>query len=265
MFSECFRRCAAARGSLLPAAFLLALAAGCASTGVYHVVEPGQTLYRIARAYEVEEGYLARVNGINDPTRIEVGRRLYIPGASVPRQVPSSMPAKSLPPATAAPAAKRDAPKAAAAPATKSKPPAVKAAPPVRPGELPGPPPAAGTFVWPARGQVVTEFGTAGGKSSKGIEIALPHATPVVASAAGKVIYSSNGIPGYGNLIILEHADSFFTVYGFNSKNLAAVNSFVGQGERIALSGTPSGGRSPRLHFEIRKGKLAVNPIFFLP
>ncbi|NJC88345.1 MAG: hypothetical protein FIB02_07405, partial [Desulfuromonas sp.] len=121
------------------------------------------------------------------------------------------------------------------------------------------------TFVWPVRGQVVTEFGTIEGKSSKGVEIAVPHGTPVTAAAAGKVIYCGNGIRGYGNLIILEHADNYFTVYGFNAKNLVAIDSFVGQGDRIALSGAPAGGKSPRLHFEIRKGKTAANPIFYLP
>jgi lipoprotein NlpD len=123
---------------------------------------------------------------------------------------------------------------------------------------------APGTFVWPVRGKVVSEFGTVAGKMSKGVEIAVAHGTPVVAAAAGKVIYSSD-MRGYGNLIILEHADNYFTVYGFNAKNLVSLNGYVGQGERIALSGSPGSGKSPRLHFEIRKGKTAVNPIFFLP
>ncbi|TLM60958.1 MAG: hypothetical protein FDZ69_13695 [Deltaproteobacteria bacterium] len=154
--------------------------------------------------------------------------------------------------------------KAAPGPA-KAKPSLKKSVPVAKAEEIPGPRPSPGTFVWPVRGQVVTEFGTAEGASSKGIEIAVPHGTPVTAAAAGKVIYSGNGIRGYGNLIILEHADNYFTVYGFNARNLVAVDSFVGQGDKIALSGAPSGGRSPRLHFEIRKGKTAANPIFYLP
>lgn len=247
--------------------FLLATLAagvcGCAPTGVYHVVEPGQTLYRIARTYGIDEVRLATVNGIHDPTRIEAGQRLYIPGAMhslkvSPVDPPKAPPAPTVPP----PPSKTAKPKSAAKVA---KPKTAPAKPPSESAEIPGPRPAPGTFTWPVRGTIVTEFGAVEGKSSKGIEVAVPHGTPVTAAAAGKVIYSGNGIRGYGNLVILEHADSYFTVYGFNAKNLVTVDSFVGQGDRIALSGAPTGGKSPRLHFEIRKGKTAVNPIFFLP
>lgn len=236
----------------------------CASHGIYHVVEPGQTLYRIARTYAVDEAHLAKVNRIDNPRRLEAGQRLYIPGATHPRQVsvdpPKAPPAPVVPPPPAKAAKPKPAPSS-----VKTKSVAKKPVPIGTAEEIPGPRPVPGTFVWPVRGQIVTDFGTAEGKSSKGIEIAVPHGTPVTAAAAGKVIYSGNGIRGYGNLIILEHADNFFTVYGFNAKNLVAVDSFVGQGDRIALSGAPSGGKSPRLHFEIRKGKTAANPIFYLP
>lgn len=234
---------------------------GCAPTGVYHVVEPGQTFYRIAKTYGIDEAHLAKVNRVANPGRIEVGQRLYIPGAKVPLTVPV-IDAKQKPAAVSPPPAKAG--KEPSQAATAKSAPATAARSARDPAGSPVPPPAPGTFVWPVRGKVVTEFGALAGKSSKGVEIAVPHGTPVVAAAAGKVIYSSD-MRGYGNLIILEHADNYFTVYGFNARNLAAVNSFVGQGERIALSGTPDGGKSPRLHFEIRKGRAAVNPIFFLP
>jgi len=235
---------------------------GCAPAGVYHVVEPGQTLYRIAKTYAVDEAQLAKVNGITDPKRLEAGQRLYIPGATQTRPVPPALP-KSQPPVVTSPPAPpaKSTPKA---PVPKVKPSAEKPALLGKAEVIPGLPPAPGTFAWPVRGQVVSTFGTGDGKASKGIEIAVPPGTPVTAAAAGKVIYSGT-IRGFGNLVILEHADNFFTVYGFNSKNLVAIDSFVGQGDRIALSGAPSGGKSPRLHFEIRKGKTAANPIFYLP
>lgn len=247
------------------AAFLFAavllLLVSCAPVGLYHVVEPGQTLYRIAKAYSIDEAYLAKVNGISDPKQLAAGQRLYIPGAMLTRAVPVERPKAPPSPVVPPPPAKPSKARPPAQTAAKAKPPT----PLGRAEAIPGPRPAPGTFVWPARGQVVTEFGPTAGKSSKGIEIAVPHGTPVIAAAAGKVIYSGNGIRGYGNLIILEHAENFFTVYGYNAKNLVAVDSFVGQGDRIALSGAPSGSKSPRLHFEIRKGKTAANPIFFLP
>lgn len=248
-------------------AILWLLLASCAPTGVYHVVQPGQTLYRIAKAYGVDDASLARANRISDPNRLAAGQRLYIPGATQTRTVSPVDPPKA-PPAPVVPPPPAPAAKAAKPPASKAAKPKAAAPRPAPLGSaetIAGPPPAPGTFVWPVRGQVVTAFGAAEGKSSKGIEIAVPHGTPVTAAAAGKVIYSGNGIRGYGNLIILEHADNYFTVYGFNAKNLVAVDSFVGQGDKIALSGAPSGGKSPRLHFEIRKGKTAANPIFFLP
>ena len=243
---------------------LALLTAGCAPTGVYHVVEPGQTFYRIAKTYGVDETRLARVNDISNPSRIEVGQRLYIPGAKVPLNVPTAGAGKTpaLSAAAAPPVQVRK--QEAASPGTTKPAPPATARPSRDAGGVPALPPAPGTFIWPVRGKVITEFGSHAGKSSKGVEIAVPHGTPVVAAAAGKVIYSSD-MRGYGNLIILEHADNYFTVYGHNAKNLAKVNSFVGQGERIALSGTPDGNKSPRLHFEIRKGRAAVNPIFYLP
>jgi lipoprotein NlpD len=243
--------------------FFLALLGGCAATGVYHVVEPGQTLYRIAKVYGKDEVELAKVNRITDPTRLTVGQRLYIPGASAPRQVPAAETGKaSLPTPPAPPKVTPSKPAPVKPPPAK---PTVKAPTPLPAETIPGPRPTPGTFLWPVRGQVVSEFGTVNGKVNKGLEIAVPHGTPVTAAAAGKVIYSNQGIRGYGNLVILEHADNYFSVYGFNAKNLVTLGSFVGQGEKIALSGTPPDGRTPRLHFEIRKGKAAVNPIFFLP
>lgn len=250
--------------SVVPIVSICLLLVSCASNGIYHRVEPGQTLYRIAKTYEIDEAYLARTNRISNPTKLEVGQRLYIPGATRTRQVNVDPP--KVPPAPVVPPPSVVANRSKPAPvAKKAKPVAKKPVPVGRSEEISGPRPAPGTFVWPVRGQLVTEFGAAEGKSSKGIEIAVPHGTPVTAAAAGKVIYSGNGIRGYGNLIILEHADNFFTVYGFNAKNLVSVNNFVGQGDRIALSGSPSGSKSPRLHFEIRKGKTAANPIFYLP
>ena len=127
------------------------------------------------------------------------------------------------------------------------------------------PAPVKGFFIWPVKGKLLNKFGSQGQKIYKGIEIDVPSGTAVVAAASGKVIYSGNGIPGYGNLVILEHSDSFFSVYGFNQKNLVKMNDHVGQGDKIALSGSPPSGQSARLHFEIRKGKSAVNPILYLP
>jgi septal ring factor EnvC (AmiA/AmiB activator) len=124
---------------------------------------------------------------------------------------------------------------------------------------------AKGKFLWPVKGNVVRSFGNNGGSVSKGLEISAPSGSVIRASAAGKVTYSGNEIKGYGNLIILKHDESFFTVYGFNQENLVHTGEYVGKEQQIALLGLPPGGDSPRLHFEIRRGKEALDPLHFLP
>jgi lipoprotein NlpD len=247
---------------LLAAFLLLTGLVSCAPTGIYHTVQPGQTLYRIATTYEIPEAELAGVNRISDPTRLKVGQKLFVPGVTQPRQVAAYTPAK--------PAAVK--PRAASRPVQKetlkSAPPPAQPTPKKTASAKPAKPSAApqkGVFIWPVKGKVVSKFGAKGGSANKGIEIACATGKPVVAAAPGKVIYSGNGIRGYGNLIIIEHADDFFTVYGYNKQNLVKTNDFVGQGDKIALSGQPRKGQSSRVHFEIRRGKSAVNPLSYLP
>lgn len=244
---------------------------GCAAQpGFYHTVEPGQTLYRIGRAYQVDESHLARINGIDDPTTLRVGQRLYIPEATRAVAVPVEKPVPG-PKAQTGKTPERTTipPKVATEPPSK---PVAKTAPAVKPwprssaDHPPAPrPPEKGRFQWPLNGTVIRSFGTNGRVLSKGIEISTPVGSVVHSAGAGRVIYSSDGVAGYGNLIIIRHDDGFFSVYGFNKKNLISVGTFVSRGQRIALSGTPPGGGSPRLHFEIRNGKDAVDPIFYLP
>ncbi|PLX87365.1 MAG: peptidase M23 [Desulfuromonas sp.] len=241
--------------SLLVTVVLLALLA-CAQQGVYHQVKEGQTLYRISRAYGVDEIYLARVNGIADPKDLLSGTRLYIPGATSVKRVaavkPRRIPKSAVNPPTA--------PKAVR-PAVKNKPPAKISAP------SKGPVSAAkkGTLAWPLRGKLLSAFKASEKSGGKGIEIAAPHNSAVKAAAAGQVIYSGDGVKGYGHLIILQHENDLYTVYGFNTRNLVQQGEFVSGGEKIALSGNAPGGGVPRLHFEVRRQKQAVNPILYLP
>ncbi len=247
--------------------FLL-LVSACAPTGIYHTVKPGQTLYRIAMTYDVDEATLARVNNIKDPRQLKVNQRVYIPGVSQLRNVPATASAskptsvststpvqRSSSTASSSAANKKTAPVAQRPATTKKSPASVNA----------NSKPVKGLFDWPAKGKILNKFGSQGQKVYKGIEIGIPKGTKVLAAASGKVIYSGNSIPGFGNLVILEHSDSFFSVYGYNQQNLVKMDDFVGQGDKIALSGVPPNGQSARLHFEIRKGKSAVNPILYLP
>lgn len=239
---------------------LVCLLLSCAQTGIYHTVKPGQTLYRIAMTYDVDEDYLARINDISDPTQLKVNQKIFIPGVTRLRSVPATVakpaPTNKTPQTRSSSAAQKQPAKLARKPAPESKPAARSAA---------AEKPVKGLFAWPVQGKVLSKFGARGEKVYKGIEIGVPQGTKVTAAAPGKVIYSGNAIPGYGNLVILEHSNSFFSVYGYNQRNLVKMDDFVGQGDAIALSGVPPSGQSARLHFEIRKGKAAVNPILYLP
>lgn len=250
--------------------FLLLLPNACsAPRGVYHAVQEGQTLYRIGRVYGVDERYLARINRIDDPSRLRAGSRLYIPGADRVKDVPVTATTKpSVPPVAPLPPPSKSAAvdKPLAAPARQSKPSTVKKNKAPEPTVTDKPASVvAGKFTWPLRGRILKGFGGTAEAPIKGLEISAPRGTPILSAAAGRVIYSGNGIASYGNLVILKHDNDFFTVYGFNDKNIVDVGVFVSKGDRIALSGVPPGGGAPRLYFEIRRGKEPVDPIFFLP
>lgn len=246
---------------LFPSVVLLALLVllnnGC-ETGIYHTVKPGQTLYRISRTYGVDENYLARVNQVPDPTQLKSGTRLYIPGAERVLHVP--VVAAANPPAPVVRVTQKPVVLSTQRPSVQTSPP-VPAAPQPTTSAV-----GVKKLKWPLRGKIVRSFSReakAGG--GKGIEIAVRSGSDVTAAAAGKVIYSGDGVNGYGFLIILQHENDLFTVYGFNQRNIVKQGDFVSQGEKIALSGVPPAGGQPRLHFEVRQGKQAVNPILYLP
>jgi murein DD-endopeptidase MepM/ murein hydrolase activator NlpD len=194
-------------------------------------VQRGESLYRIGQAYGVSHLALARLNGIDNPDRIEVGQVIVIPHAS-----------RELPVGTITPERAR--------------------ADPPAPPELPaGPSP----FLWPvAAGSVSSEFGPRGSTHHDGIDISSPEGTPVRAARAGRILYSDR-LRGYGNLIIVEHEGGYATVYAHNRENRATTGAAVRQGDVIAEVGQSGKTSGPNLHFEIRKDNIARNPRFFLP
>jgi len=245
---------------VLPLLVVVSLFLSACDSGIYHTVRSGQTLYRISRTYTVNEDYLARVNGITDPAQIPIGTRIFIPGAERVLSVPVIKP-KSTIKATTPPVKKKTVISARKQQnVKKTQPPIIKKQPQKSKATT------LKKLQWPLRGKIVRTFSkqvkTGGGR---GIEIAVRGGSDVSASEAGKVIYSGDGVNGYGFLVILQHENDLFTVYGFNQKNLVKQGDFVSKGERIALSGTPPSGGKARLHFEVRKGKVAVNPILYLP
>jgi lipoprotein NlpD len=115
--------------------------------------------------------------------------------------------------------------------------------------------------VWPIKGKVLKNFSQSG---NKGIDIDAHYGEAVEAVAAGKVVFSGEGLRGYGKLLIIEHHAGFLSAYGNNSKLLVNKGQRVEQGLAIAEAGRGPGGETV-LHFELRKNGKPVNPLEYLP
>ena len=236
----------------------------CAPSGVNHVVQPGQTLYRISKTYGVSAEKIAAYNHIKNPTQIKAGESLWIPGARHTRTVavvPNNT--KKTPNVSVS---KASPPKSVKSTTTVKKTTSVKTKSNSQSAKHSSPSVAKkGQLDWPVRGKILQPFGVKNGERSKGIVIAAPEGSAVLCAAAGQVIYSGSGIQGYGHLLIVKHSDNLYTVYGHNRSTLVKAGAFVNKGQKIALSGrVPSLGQGG-VHFEVRQGNEAVNPAFYLP
>ena len=118
-----------------------------------------------------------------------------------------------------------------------------------------------GQFILPAKGNVISSFGAkANGIHNDGINIALPAGTDLKAAENGVVVYAGSELEGYGNLILLKHADNFVTAYAHTQSYNVKVGQKVRRGQVIAKSGQTGNVNRPQLHFEIRKGAQALDP-----
>ena len=121
------------------------------------------------------------------------------------------------------------------------------------------------SFIWPVKGKITRRFGILDGERHDGIDISAPRGTPVIASADGLVIYSDNDVKGYGNLVIIQHEGDVKTVYGHNLVNLVSQDEVVKQGRVISKVGSTGRSSGPHLHFEVRVGRSAKDPMKYLP
>ena len=120
-------------------------------------------------------------------------------------------------------------------------------------------------FSWPVDGKVASRFGIQpNGMFNNGIKIIAPQGAPVLSAASGTIIYSS-ALPGYGETIIVRHADHYATVYTHLGGRLAKIDEQVKKGDRIAYVGAPGKTGEAFMMFEIRYRNKARNPLFFLP
>ena len=111
-------------------------------------------------------------------------------------------------------------------------------------------------------GSVISEFGPkGGGRYNDGINIAAPLGTPVRAAESGVVAYAGNEVRGFGNMLLLKHPNGWVTAYAHNQELLVQRGERVRRGQVIARVGSSGSVDRPQLHFEVRKGKQAVDPM----
>jgi murein DD-endopeptidase MepM/ murein hydrolase activator NlpD len=116
-------------------------------------------------------------------------------------------------------------------------------------------------FVWPVQGPVVSSFGPKGqGLSNDGVNIAAPKGAPVIAAAGGTVVYAGNEMKGFGNLVLIRHADGWVTAYAHLDRVLVAKDSVVAKGDMIGTVGKTGNVPSPQLHFEVRHQSKPLDP-----
>ena len=205
--------------------------------GVYHTVQKGQTLHFIARAYNVNLDRLKRINGVYDPSRLQIGTRLWIPGARQVLNIDSNINKQAL-------AKNKKKRKGALNNSIKA---------------------AKGFLIWPVKGQLTSRFGNRSGRHHDGIDIGARRGTSIVAAAEGKVMFAGWGPTGYGLMIIIKHKNDLTTVYAHNSHVHVYKNQMVKKGQKIASVGSTGRSTGPHLHFEVRNDSLPMNPLNYLP
>ena len=204
---------------------------GLKGKGVYHGVQRHQTLYRICKTYGVDIREVASLNGIADQAKIQVGQRIFIPGAEKVLKVEIVL--EDVVEESEEGSGQRTASRRI-------------------------------SLDWPVQGKCVDFFEGEENRKHQGIDIACPLGTPIKAAGAGKVIYSGNAIRGYGNLIILRHPEEYVTIYAHNDVNLVKEGTEVERGQTIGKVGRTGNASGPHLHFEVRKKNNAVDPLPFL-
>jgi len=219
----------------------------------FHVVASGDTVYSISRTYGVDMSTLTSTNHIQQPYTIKVGQRLQLP-SKVNNQVTAAVDEPSNIPPSGVPMSR---------PTSEYTSPAAQplASPAPYKAPLPAPPVPAGDFIWPVQGKILSSYGAKeGGTHNDGINIAVPSGTPVKAAQSGVVAYAGNELKGYGNLLLIRHANGWMTAYAHNSKLLVKRGDTVKRGQTISQAGSTGSVTSPQVHFELRKGAKAVDP-----
>lgn len=239
--------------------------------GDTHVVRPGETLFAVGRAYDLNPFTIAEHNRLSEPYALKVGQTLRIPSNGAVAARRDERPASSGRPMTLDQqmAERQDAQRQgtqqrdselqleqqARAPEANTAPQS-QGAPEQRDGSM------ASTFRWPVKGRVISTFGEKPtGMRNEGINIAVPEGTSVRAAGSGIVAYAGNELKGYGNLVLIRHDGGWVTAYAHNKELFVNRGDSVERGDVIANAGQTGSVKSPQVHFEVRKGATAVDPM----
>jgi lipoprotein NlpD len=231
-----------------------------ATPPTYYTVRKGDTLYSISWRYGMDYKDVARINNIRPPYTIYVGQKIrFKPGsrtATTQQAPPRSQPTKTQPVKPSPTPQSKPLPAPAPKTATTSKPqPKATQEPFVGNQNL--------QWRWPTEGRVVSTYSNSS-PGRKGIDIAGKSGQPVFAAASGKVVYSGNSLPRYGNLLIIKHNDVYLSAYAHSDRLLVKEGEVVKSGQKIAVMGR-TGTQRDQLHFEIRRNGKPVDPMRFLP
>ena len=248
----------AALGATQPSAALAVVENGT----YYHTIESGESLYSIARRYDVTAQAIIQANGFSSPDKIYVGQKIMIPGRA--DQLASKGPAKPMAgdsptaapiatpvaaPVTTAALADPQALESTLAPPAAKQQVAVAAEPQMSGNDK---------FRWPVSGKVIVDFAASKGT---GINIEAPEGASVRAAENGTVIYVGSGVEGYGNLILIRHPNGFVSAYAHLKAMSVSKGQNVNRGDNIGQTGMTGSVNRPQLHFELRKGATPVDPL----
>lgn len=226
-----------------------------------HTVVRGDTVYNVAKRYQISQDDLRTWNNIGADNSIKVGQNLrvkpagYVPPPVVASTTPTPQPAAATQP-TPTPTQSNTAPVTTPTPASTT----ATTAPTAQKSQ--GNTRTVAGIVWqrPTEGRILQNFGG----EYKGIDFGGNAGQPVVAAADGKVVYNGSGLRGYGNMIIVQHNQTFLTAYGNNQNLLVNEGQEVKRGQQIATMGNSDAKRT-QLHFELRENGQPVDPKNYLP
>lgn len=220
-------------GTVLPSKYSVLPVAEKQLHDGFHVVQKGETLFSIARAYDMEPEMIQDYNTLSDSDLLFVGQRLNlepVPVTEVVKQTFAATPTKHQ----------------------QVKPKMLVKFDPNKPQH----------FMWPVKGRVISRFGVKeGGMYNDGINIAASEGSAVQAVEDGEVVYAGSKLKAYGNMVIIRHGDGWLSAYAHTADIVVKRGDVVAKGQRIATVGRSGDVTEPQLHFGLRKKNKSINPL----